>query len=248
MVFIKLSILWIGLTEKPLTYEIASSLELRRCFFYKIGIAFASLSSTGKLFCSMQELIMLVRKRRCLLIHFLKRFSGISLFLVAFLMSRFKIPFSLYLEIGINLIFLGTKSFYGFPIDAILKILVWFWKQYVSFKWQRYGERFNLTFLVILVKFLFKILSDSGSSDTSLYFSIGISFEFNPPLLESSLLVFQNFLLLLINLHIVPLRIWYHLFLEFWLVDTWFFAPLQDQRAATYLKNVRQLNKGGAKS
>ena len=191
----------------------------------------------------MQELIMLVRKRRCLLIHFFKRFSGISLFLVAFLMSRFKIPFSLHLDIGINLIFLGTKSFFGFPIDAILKILVWFWKQYV-----RYGERFNLTLLVILVKFLFKILSDSDSSDTSLYFSIGISFEFNPLLLESSLLVFQNFLLLLINLHIVPLTIWYHLFLEFWLVDTWFFAHPQDQCAATCLKNVRQLNKGGAKS
>ena len=113
---------------------------------------------------------------------------------------------------------------------------------------KRYGERFNLNFLVILVKFLFIILSDSGSSDTSLYFSISISCEFSPLSLESSLLVFQNFLLLLITLHIVPLTIWHHLFLEFWLVDTWSFAHPQDQRAATRLENVRQLNKGEAKS
>ena len=63
------------------------------------------------------------------------------------------------------------------------------------------GMESVLTFLVILVKFMFIILSDPGSSDTSLSFSISISFEFSPLSLESSLLVFQNFLLLLITLH-----------------------------------------------
>ena len=35
---------------------------------------------------------------------------------------------------------------------------------------------------------------------------------------------------------------WYHLFLEFWLVDIWFFADWHHQRAVTCLENVRQLN------
>ena len=39
------------------------------------------------------------------------------------------------------------------------------------------------------------------------------------------------------------LTIWHELFLEFWLVNTWFFAHSRDQRAATSLENVRQLNK-----
>ena len=42
--------------------------------------------------------------------------------------------------------------------------------------------------------------------------------------------------------HIVRLTIWYHLLLEFWLVDTWFFAQWRQQRAVTCLENVRQLN------
>ena len=42
--------------------------------------------------------------------------------------------------------------------------------------------------------------------------------------------------------HIVTLTIWNQLFLEFWLVDTWFFAYPRDQRAVTHLGNVRQLN------
>ena len=43
--------------------------------------------------------------------------------------------------------------------------------------------------------------------------------------------------------HIVCLTIWYHLFLEFWLVvDTWFFAHRCNQRALTCLENVNQLN------
>ena len=33
-----------------------------------------------------------------------------------------------------------------------------------------------------------------------------------------------------------------HLFVEFWLVDTWLFAHWRHQRAVTRLKNVRQLN------
>ena len=35
---------------------------------------------------------------------------------------------------------------------------------------------------------------------------------------------------------------WTQLFLEFWLVDTWFFAYPRDQRDVTRLENVRQLN------
>ena len=41
---------------------------------------------------------------------------------------------------------------------------------------------------------------------------------------------------------IVPLTIWHQLFLEFWLVNTWFFAYLREQYAVTCLENVRQLN------
>ena len=33
-----------------------------------------------------------------------------------------------------------------------------------------------------------------------------------------------------------------HLFLEFWLVNTWFFVPSRDLCAVTCLKNVHQLN------
>ena len=42
--------------------------------------------------------------------------------------------------------------------------------------------------------------------------------------------------------HTVRLTIWHHLFLEFWLVDTWFFIHWGHQRAVTRLENVRQLN------
>ena len=42
--------------------------------------------------------------------------------------------------------------------------------------------------------------------------------------------------------HIVPLTIWHQRFLEFWLVDTWFFAHPRVQRAVTRLENVHQLN------
>ena len=34
----------------------------------------------------------------------------------------------------------------------------------------------------------------------------------------------------------------HHLFLEFWLVDTWFFADWRHHRAITRLENVRQSN------
>ena len=47
--------------------------------------------------------------------------------------------------------------------------------------------------------------------------------------------------------HIVPLTIWHHLFLKFWLVDTWFFTHWRHQRAVTHLENVRQLNIGRGK-
>ena len=43
-------------------------------------------------------------------------------------------------------------------------------------------------------------------------------------------------------LHTVPLTIWHHLFLEFWLVDTWIFAHWRHQCAVTRLENVRKLN------
>ena len=53
----------------------------------------------------------------------------------------------------------------------------------------------------------------------------------------------------LLFLNIVPkgntgvrLAIWYHLFLEFWLAGTWYFAHPRDQRAVTCLRNVCQLN------
>ena len=42
--------------------------------------------------------------------------------------------------------------------------------------------------------------------------------------------------------HVVRLTIWHHLFLAFWLVDTWFCADWRNQRAVTRLENVRQLN------
>ena len=35
---------------------------------------------------------------------------------------------------------------------------------------------------------------------------------------------------------------WQHVFLEFWLVNTWFFAHWRHQRVVTRLENVRQLN------
>ena len=41
---------------------------------------------------------------------------------------------------------------------------------------------------------------------------------------------------------IVRPAIWHHLFLEFWLVSTWFFAHWRHQRAVTHVENVRQLN------
>ena len=44
------------------------------------------------------------------------------------------------------------------------------------------------------------------------------------------------------TLHIVRLTIWHHLFLEFWLVKTWFFAHWRQQCVATRLENTRQLN------
>ena len=42
--------------------------------------------------------------------------------------------------------------------------------------------------------------------------------------------------------HIVTLTMWHHLFLEFWLLNTWFLAWWCHQRAVTHLENVRQLN------
>ena len=42
--------------------------------------------------------------------------------------------------------------------------------------------------------------------------------------------------------HIVRFTIWHHLFLEFWLVNIWFFAHWSHQLAAARLENVRQLN------
>ena len=41
---------------------------------------------------------------------------------------------------------------------------------------------------------------------------------------------------------LVRLTNWHHLFLEFWLVNTWFFARWRHQHAVTRLENVRQLN------
>ena len=41
---------------------------------------------------------------------------------------------------------------------------------------------------------------------------------------------------------LVRLTNWHHLFLEFWLVNTWFFARWRHQRAITRLENIRQLN------
>ena len=46
----------------------------------------------------------------------------------------------------------------------------------------------------------------------------------------------------LVPWHTVPLIIWHHLFLKFWLVDTWFFAHWPHQGAVTRLENVHQLN------
>ena len=43
-------------------------------------------------------------------------------------------------------------------------------------------------------------------------------------------------------IHIVRLTMRHHLFLKFWLVDTWFFADWRHHRAVTRLENVRQSN------
>ena len=43
-------------------------------------------------------------------------------------------------------------------------------------------------------------------------------------------------------LHTFTQKIWQHLFLEFWLVGTWFFAHWRHQSAVTCLEKVRQLN------
>ena len=43
------------------------------------------------------------------------------------------------------------------------------------------------------------------------------------------------------HFHLVRLTIWHRLFLEFWLVNTWFYAYWHHQRAVTCLNNVRQL-------
>ena len=59
--------------------------------------------------------------------------------------------------------------------------------------------------------------------------------------INSSLIVFLSSLRFS-NLHIVRLTIWHHLFLEFWLITTWFFAHWRHQRVVTRLENVRQLN------
>ena len=40
----------------------------------------------------------------------------------------------------------------------------------------------------------------------------------------------------------VCVRIWYQLFLWFWMVHTWIFAHWRHQRAVSRLENVRQLN------
>ena len=42
------------------------------------------------------------------------------------------------------------------------------------------------------------------------------------------------------DIHIVPLKIWHQLFLEFWLVDARFFAHPRDQQTVTRLENVRR--------
>ena len=62
---------------------------------------------------------------------------------------------------------------------------------------------------------------------------------------SEKVLAFQSLLsqnLFFITYHIVRLTISHHLFLEFWLVNTWFFAHWRHQRAVTRLENVRQLN------
>ena len=43
--------------------------------------------------------------------------------------------------------------------------------------------------------------------------------------------------------YIVRLTMWHHLFLEFWLVNTWFFVDWRHESAVARLENVRQLNK-----
>ena len=45
-----------------------------------------------------------------------------------------------------------------------------------------------------------------------------------------------------VGLHIVHLTMRHHLFLKFWLVDTWFFADWRHHHAVTCLENVCQSN------
>ena len=45
------------------------------------------------------------------------------------------------------------------------------------------------------------------------------------------------------NIYILPLTIWHQLFLEFWLVDTWFLADWHHQSAIPRLENESYLNK-----
>ena len=80
--------------------------------------------------------------------------------------------------------------------------------------------------------------------DTYLLHSIywyGVLFAFH---VNSFYLLCCFKLLLDVNIrsHIVHLTIWHQLFLEFWLVHTWYFAHSRSQHIVTRLENVRDLN------
>lgn len=91
----------------------------------KIGTTSTILSSSGNSFCSVNELFMFLKKGRCLLTRFLKKFAEISSLVVAFLLSRFKVYFLIFSGVtGLKSNISGTESFSEFTKDEIFIMLV----------------------------------------------------------------------------------------------------------------------------
>ena len=123
-----------------------------------------------------------------------------------------------------NIIFTAMKSvetaknvcfFYTFWISffGLLKRQAWLWTA--------------KTMLVLLVE------KSAGFSKPTKFVSSGVFCKFSE---------FFKTYFLYYTYHIVRLAIWHHLFLDSWLVSTWFFATWRHQRVVTRLENVCQLD------
>ena len=75
-----------------------------------------------------------------------KKFTGISPFLVVFMLLRFKTSlFTSSSVTGLNSNISGTELFFEFATNEISITLVWFWRLInISCKSQRCGKRFNV--------------------------------------------------------------------------------------------------------